>query len=537
MIHFMLLQNRMGVTRLAKFYAPADDAEREAISKEVHGIVCARDSNQANFVVFRGNVKLVYRRYAGLLFVLGVDEADNDFSCLELIHLIVEVFDLFFTDVCELDLVFNFHKVHMIVDEVISGGEIQEICRQKVIEKLKKLECCIVPPVSSRLATLSMTVLVWLGVALFIHAIYMMYTLVDSDIQEPGLSFQSMIAGTATLSTAISPMKTAASVETMVALVLVMAGYIRTQRFTRSRLHDLNKRLRVDASFNSGPGFIHFNHRGTLGDGRSGGKGEEKGQARLAGVAPPADPMHHNTLRHGGNVVPRVANPNQHVGDLSQESTQLHTAPHSAATTTIMLRKEIRSLFSEVEIETEISTPSPPLFNDPNERTINTLRHAPVQWSLAPVVSVSGGAREDTDSEMYGSSSSFFFSFFGSTVCGALPLLLAALEGPPPHTHHSGAKRYARSVPLGTHVRPTDGPSSPHSRLFTTFCATPALLGNKGGTPKRKKNPMQLRRKVYGIHFKERYLRLEEWYYCPLCAEPKRQGEWCRREDCRQIKP
>ncbi|CCW60630.1 unnamed protein product [Phytomonas sp. EM1] len=66
---------------------------------------------------------------------------------------------------------------------------------------------------------------------------------------------------------------------------------------------------------------------------------------------------------------------------------------------------------------------------------------------------------------------------------------------------------------------------------------SPLLLGNKGGTPKRKKNPMQLRRKVYGIHFKERYMKLEEWYYCPLCAEPKRQGEWCRREACRQIKP
>lgn len=69
------------------------------------------------------------------------------------------------------------------------------------------------------------------------------------------------------------------------------------------------------------------------------------------------------------------------------------------------------------------------------------------------------------------------------------------------------------------------------------FAATNPLLGNKGGTPKRKKNPMQLRRKTYGLHFKERYLKVEEWYYCPLCAEPKKQGEWCRREDCRQIKP
>lgn len=140
MIHFIFLQNRMGVTRLSKFYVPVEDGERERISKEVHNIVNSRDSNQANFVEFRNQVKLIYRRYAGLFFVLGVDEDDNDFSYLELIHLIVEIFDLFFTDVCELDLVFNFHKVHMIVDEVVVGGEIQELCRQNVVDKLKKLE-------------------------------------------------------------------------------------------------------------------------------------------------------------------------------------------------------------------------------------------------------------------------------------------------------------------------------------------------------------------------------------------------------------
>lgn len=140
MINFILLQNRMGVTRLAKFYSDANDAERENIAKEIYGIVSVRDAKQSNFVAFRDGMKLIYRRYAGLVFILGVDEEDNDFSYLELIHLIVEIMDLFFTDVCELDLVFNFHKVHMIVDEVIIGGEIQEVCRQTVVEKLRKLE-------------------------------------------------------------------------------------------------------------------------------------------------------------------------------------------------------------------------------------------------------------------------------------------------------------------------------------------------------------------------------------------------------------
>lgn len=54
---------------------------------------------------------MIYRRYAGLFFSLCVDITDNELAYLECIHLFVEILDHFFSNVCELDLVFNFHKV------------------------------------------------------------------------------------------------------------------------------------------------------------------------------------------------------------------------------------------------------------------------------------------------------------------------------------------------------------------------------------------------------------------------------------------
>jgi AP-2 complex subunit sigma-1 len=56
----------------------------------------------------------VYRRYAGLFFSLGIDVSDNELGALEAIHLFVEILDHYFSNVCELDLVFNFHKVCML---------------------------------------------------------------------------------------------------------------------------------------------------------------------------------------------------------------------------------------------------------------------------------------------------------------------------------------------------------------------------------------------------------------------------------------
>jgi len=128
-------------------------------------------------VQFR-NYKIVYRRYAGLYFCLCVDANDNELAYLEAIHLFVEILgtsyptphftalcitwvllsDSFFDNVCELDLVFNFYKVHVaehtlcslfydsssqvyaILDEIFLAGEIEETSKDVVLSRLEELE-------------------------------------------------------------------------------------------------------------------------------------------------------------------------------------------------------------------------------------------------------------------------------------------------------------------------------------------------------------------------------------------------------------
>lgn len=50
-----------------------------------------------------------------------------------------QVLDHFFSGVCELDLVFGFNKVYMIIDEFFMAGEVQETSKRVILERLEEL--------------------------------------------------------------------------------------------------------------------------------------------------------------------------------------------------------------------------------------------------------------------------------------------------------------------------------------------------------------------------------------------------------------
>lgn len=60
------------------------------------------------------------------------DHEDNELEILEIIHHFVEILDRYFGSVCELDLIFNFHKAYYILDELLIAGELQESSKKTV---------------------------------------------------------------------------------------------------------------------------------------------------------------------------------------------------------------------------------------------------------------------------------------------------------------------------------------------------------------------------------------------------------------------
>jgi AP-2 complex subunit sigma-1 len=152
----------------AKYYSSFEHEEKRQLEVEVHKLVTKRDPKFTNFIEVRRRCKrtelfsesptamlmirlsvsplaqfrrykVIYRRYAGLYFSLCLDVNDNELVYLESIHLFVELLDKFFASVCELDLVFNFHKIYSILDELYLGGEVQETSKRVILERLEEL--------------------------------------------------------------------------------------------------------------------------------------------------------------------------------------------------------------------------------------------------------------------------------------------------------------------------------------------------------------------------------------------------------------
>jgi AP-4 complex subunit sigma-1 len=75
-IKFILMVNKQGQTRLANYYDWLSIEERSALEAEIIRKCLSRTELQCSFMEYRG-MKVVYRRYASLFFIVGVEAEEE----------------------------------------------------------------------------------------------------------------------------------------------------------------------------------------------------------------------------------------------------------------------------------------------------------------------------------------------------------------------------------------------------------------------------------------------------------------------------
>eukprot|EP00761_Pharyngomonas_kirbyi_P013044 gb/GECH01013071.1/.p1 GENE.gb/GECH01013071.1/~~gb/GECH01013071.1/.p1 ORF type:complete len:159 (+),score=15.12 gb/GECH01013071.1/:1-477(+) len=143
MIKGLFIINTHGKPRLTKYYDNIPHEDQARLLRDVYSEVSKRPETACNFLEGTkawGDVKVIYRQYATLYFVLVVDRSESELAILDLIHIFVETLDRSFEKACELDIVFHMDKVHYIVDEMVQGGMVLDTSKESIIRNLADMK-------------------------------------------------------------------------------------------------------------------------------------------------------------------------------------------------------------------------------------------------------------------------------------------------------------------------------------------------------------------------------------------------------------
>lgn len=136
-IQFLFLISRQGKNRLSKWYQTILQKEKAKIIRELSTIILSRRAKMCNVLEYK-DMKIIYRRYASLFFVIGVNSDDNELIGLEIIHRFVEQMDKLYGNVCELDIIFGFNKAYYVLDELLIDGYLQESSKKEVLKRVNQ---------------------------------------------------------------------------------------------------------------------------------------------------------------------------------------------------------------------------------------------------------------------------------------------------------------------------------------------------------------------------------------------------------------
>lgn len=143
MIRAVIVINTQGKPRITKFYDRQPVEKQQELVRDIFGVLCSRAENVSNFIqadaIFGPGTKLVYKHFATLYFVFVFDSCENELAILDLIQVFVETLDKCFKNVCELDIVFNFNKLHTVLDEIIIGGQVVETNSSEVMKSVQEI--------------------------------------------------------------------------------------------------------------------------------------------------------------------------------------------------------------------------------------------------------------------------------------------------------------------------------------------------------------------------------------------------------------
>lgn len=153
-LQYMILLSKTGKVRCIRWYGDYTSKEKQLLLKDIISLVLTRSAKESNIIEYdmtgyatkntsKNGHRIMYKRYASLYFVAGIEDSDssNELLILEAIHRFVETLDKYFGNVCELDIIYNFEKCYYIMLETFScDGNLLESNKRKILQDIQIMD-------------------------------------------------------------------------------------------------------------------------------------------------------------------------------------------------------------------------------------------------------------------------------------------------------------------------------------------------------------------------------------------------------------
>ncbi|XP_030854590.1 AP-4 complex subunit sigma-1-like [Strongylocentrotus purpuratus] len=141
MIKFVLMISKSGRTCFARYFEDGQlkAKDRVLLESDLIRTILARKTKGCSFFDYQ-DLKIIFRQFASVFIICGVDEEENEIGILEFIQLFVEILDSYFPKVSDFDVMFNLEKVHIILEEMLSNGYITETRKSHILSQLRLMD-------------------------------------------------------------------------------------------------------------------------------------------------------------------------------------------------------------------------------------------------------------------------------------------------------------------------------------------------------------------------------------------------------------
>nr|XP_037274712.1 AP-4 complex subunit sigma-1-like isoform X1 [Rhipicephalus microplus] len=139
MYKFLLIANCEQRLRYAYYFYPVDKAKRPSLEAALIKKCLSRNQNSCSFFLHDG-FNIVYRRTGQLILIIGTDDDENNLAVYEFVRAFIQVLDAYFSGVTEKKIVAEFFKLHLVLQHMVSNGNVSETNVQNILERLKAFD-------------------------------------------------------------------------------------------------------------------------------------------------------------------------------------------------------------------------------------------------------------------------------------------------------------------------------------------------------------------------------------------------------------